>query len=713
MSEELKTGRSSALRFAEEKALEGSPGQKKRLRQKSSTAYLQTSERPRAGMSQPGTGQPEAYRPGASQPLTASMVPQTQSVNSDQAIRPDKTTRAQQKRSTAYLRSAEQARAGTPGPGGSQPVTATVAPQTTTFKPGKQVSNAALPTQETAPMPVKAPKRRYYDAAKGVTTARLRFTEAKKPVRLTFNAAAAPVRFTRDKARKKLRENDGDNVGASALHGTEDAGKVGAKYAHHKIQKHRTRAAKKKRGATLANNSSPQFSSNPISRRMQKHKLRMAYMQSHVGRSASGAAASNQIRGFTERVKEAVKNTGKVIVRKTGKAAAVLLAIGGGMVTLMTSMVSCGGVAGGGMGGTAELGAYRAEVDEILAAEAAYCQMEADLQTQLDNYQEDHPEYDEYNFELDEIGHDPYVLISMVSSIHDGPWTLEEVRPTLEMLFAKQYILTEEIVEEETEPPSEPTPTEPDPTEPSPTEPPPHPRPPGPGPTPEPMSQDPETDDGSEDSTEPSTYTICNVKLQNFNLSHVPVYIMSESQLSHYSVYMASLGCRPELFPDSEYIGRYGIDSYMDFAIPTEALEDEVFAAMMTEARKYLGYPYVWGGASPSTSFDCSGYVSWVINHTIVNGSPYWGDIGRRGATGLYYLCTPTSTPHPGDLVFFEKTYVDTPDVICTHVGIYVGVDPETGHRMMIHCGDPISFADLSNSYWVEHLYGFGHMPDP
>ena len=146
---------------------------------------------------------------------------------------------------------------------------------------------------------------------------------------------------------------------------------------------------------------------------MQKHKLRMAYMQSHVGRSASGAAASNQIRGFTERVKEAVKNTGKVIVRKTGKAAAVLLAIGGGMVTLMTSMISCGGVAGGGMGGTAELGAYRAEVDEILAAEAAYCQMEADLQTQLDNYQEDHPEYDEYNFELDEIGHDPYVLISI------------------------------------------------------------------------------------------------------------------------------------------------------------------------------------------------------------------------------------------------------------------------------------------------------------
>lgn len=655
MSEELKTGRSSALRFAEESAPGRSPGQKKRLRQKSSTAYLQTSSRSRADMSHPGTDQPEAFRPGTSQPLTASMVPQT-----------------------------------------------------TTFKPGKQVSSAALPTQEAAPLAVKAPKRRYYDAAKGVTTARLRFTEAKKPARLTFNAAAAPVRFTRDKARKKLRENDGDDVGAAALHGTEDAGEVGAKYAHHKIQKHRTRAAKKKRGAARANNSSPQFSSNPISRRMQKHKLRMAYMQSHVGRSAGGAAASNQIRGFTERVKEAVKNTGKVIVRKTGKAAAVLLAIGGGVVTLMTSLVSCGGVAGGGMGGTAELGAYRAEVDEILAAEAAYCQMEADLQTQLDNYQEDHPEYDEYNFELDEIGHDPYVLISMVSSIHDGPWTLEEVRPTLEMLFAKQYILTEEIVEEETEAPTEPTPTDP-----SPTEPPPHPRPPGPGPTPEPMSQDPETDDGSEDGTEPSPYTICNVKLQNFNLSHVPVYIMSESQLSHYSVYMASLGCRPELFPDSEYVGRYGTGSYMDFAIPTEALEDEVFAAMITEARKYLGYPYVWGGSSPSTSFDCSGYVSWVINHTIVGGSPYWGDIGRRGATGLYYLCTPTSTPHPGDLVFFEKTYVDTPDVICTHVGIYVGVDPETGHRMMIHCGDPISFADLSNSYWVEHLYGFGHMPDP
>ena len=216
-------------------------------------------------------------------------------------------------------------------------------------------------------------------------------------------------------------------------------------------------------------------------------------------------------------------------------------------------------------------------------------------------------------------------------------------------------------------------PTEPRPTEPAPSDPPTPPRPPRPDPTPEPMSEN-KAKDKTEPETEPETETydakICTVKLLNADLSHLPVYYLSERELERYSVYMRSLGWRPDLFPDSPYVSLYG-NGYSFYAIPTEALADEVFAAMMQEATKYLGYPYVWGGASPSTSFDCSGFVSWVINHTVVNDELVWGYFGRRGATALYYMCTPTSTPHPGDLVFFEKTYVDTPDVICTHVGRY------------------------------------------
>ena len=195
----------------------------------------------------------------------------------------------------------------------------------------------------------------------------------------------------------------------------------------------------------------------------------------------------------------------------------------------------------------------------------------------------------------------------------------------------------------------------------------------------------------------PYDYYICTVTLENFNLSHVPVYIMSEEQLGMYATYMATRGNRHDLFPGSGYIGKYVEGSYTDYDIPPEALDDEVFAAIIKEAEKYLGYPYVWGGSSPSTSFDCSGFVSWVINHS------GW-DVGRLGAQGLCNICTPVSSANvkPGDLVFFTGTY-DTPGV--SHVGIYVG------NNIMIHCGDPISYANLNSNYWQSHFYRYGRLP--
>ena len=191
----------------------------------------------------------------------------------------------------------------------------------------------------------------------------------------------------------------------------------------------------------------------------------------------------------------------------------------------------------------------------------------------------------------------------------------------------------------------------------------------------------------------PYHYITCTLTLKNNDLSHVPVYVMTEEQLAAYSTYMSVLGGREDLFPDSEYIGLY--DDYPDYDIPEELLADETFAAMIAEAEKYLGYPYVWGGGSPETSFDCSGFVSWVLNHAGWN-------IGRRSAQGLYDLCTLTASPRPGDLVFFRGTY-DTPGI--SHVGIYVG------NAMMLHCGDPIGYSNLNSSYWQEHFAGYGRMP--
>ena len=307
---------------------------------------------------------------------------------------------------------------------------------------------------------------------------------------------------------------------------------------------------------------------------------------------------------------------------------------------------------------------YLSEDDAMLGAEAQYCQMEQELQRYLDTYESTH-NYDEYHFDLDDIEHDPYVLISILSALHEGEFTLDEVQGTLQMLFEKQYILTEEVIVE----------------------------------TRYRTETDTWTDADGNTHTEtyrvPYDYYICNVKLENFNLSHVPVYIMSQEQLSMYATYMSVLGNREDLFGDSPYVDKYITNPPADYDVNPEYLADEKFATLITEAEKYLGYPYVWGGSNPDTSFDCSGFVSYVLtNSGLVN-------TGRLGAQGLYNVCTPVSKANaqPGDLIFFVGTY-DTPGV--SHVGIYVG------DGVMIHCGDPIQYTSINSSYWQQHFYAFG-----
>ena len=305
-----------------------------------------------------------------------------------------------------------------------------------------------------------------------------------------------------------------------------------------------------------------------------------------------------------------------------------------------------------GLGGST----YPSADGDMLGAEATYAGMEAALKNELDNYAALHPGHDEYQFDLDEIGHDPYVLISLLTAYHRGAWTLEQVWPTLEMLFDRQYILTETVTRQTR----------------------------------------------YDENSQPYEYTICKVKLVNSDLSHLPVYVLDEDGMHLYASYTSTLGNRPDLFPITEYPNASQREDYLDYDVPPEALEDEVFAAMLKEAEKYLGFPYVWGGTNPSTSFDCSGYVSWVINHSGWN-------YGRLGVMGLEDVCTPVSRANakPGDLVFFIGTYDAPYPDRPSHVGIYVG------NGMMIHCGSPISYANINTPYWQNHFYGFGRLREP
>ncbi|MGM9604716.1 MAG: C40 family peptidase, partial [Faecousia sp.] len=414
--------------------------------------------------------------------------------------------------------------------------------------------------------------------------------------------------------------------------------------------------------------------SNPISRWQQKQAIKKQYAAAkHAGQTGGTAAkAAENTASAAKKATEEVKKAGEFIWRHR-KGFGIAIAFFLILAMLLNSLSSCSVLFQSTLSSVAAT-TYPSKDEDMLGAEAAYAQMEADLQYELDHYEALHPGYDEYNFDLDEIIHDPYVLVSLLTAYYEGEWTLSQVQGFLAELFDRQYTLTETVEVEiryRTETRTGTT-----------------------------TSVDPDTGEITTEEYEyevevPYEYYICSVTLENFDLSHLPVYLLSEDQLSLYAGYMATLGNRPDLFEG--YPNASQRLEYTDYDIPPEALEDEVFAAMIAEAEKYLGYPYVWGGSSPSTSFDCSGFVSWVINHSGWN-------VGRLGAQGLLNICTPVSSANakPGDLIFFQGTYDTTG---ASHVGIYVG------NGMMIHCGDPISYTSINTSYWQQHFLAFGRLP--
>ena len=549
-------------------------------------------------------------------------------------------------------------------------------------KPIKRVKKAAAKAdkaQAKIPKKTVVKKERGFDPATGKVKTQLRFEEVDKkkpPSKLTHAVQDAPANFVLSQVHREVRQSEDDNVGVEAAHKVEQAVESGGRLvqsAHraHQLKPYRAaiRAEKKLERANLdalqkkAEIDSP--TSNPVSKWHQKQAIKKQYAAAKHNQAAQTTAkAAENTAKAAKKAAEKAEKAGKYVWehrRGFAIAAAILLML----AFLLNGLSSCSVIMDG-VGSGIAASTYPSQDADMLGAEAQYCEMEAELQRYLDTYESTH-DYDEYHFDLDTIEHDPYVLISMITALHQGEWTLDEVQGTLQMLFDRQYILTEDVVVE----------------------------------TRYRTETDTWTDADGNTHTDtyqvPYDYYICTVTLENFNLSHVPVYIMSEEQLGMYATYMATLGNRPDLFPGSGYIGKYVEGSYTDYDIPPEALDDEVFAAIIKEAEKYLGYPYVWGGSSPSTSFDCSGFVSWVINHS------GW-DVGRLGAQGLCNICTPVSSANvkPGDLVFFTGTY-DTPGV--SHVGIYVG------NNMMIHCGDPISYANLNSSYWQSHFYRYGRLP--
>ena len=536
-------------------------------------------------------------------------------------------------------------------------------------------AKAAIPTKKVLRT------ERVFDETAGKGKTQLHFEEVEKRPngRLRHNPLSRPVHEIVHAAHAKVHEVEQENVGVEAGHKGEvlterglayGKGKVRAAVHHHRTKPWRD-AAKAEQASFKANadyiyqkalHDDPALAaSNPVSRFLQKQRIKRNYAKELRQAEKTAKNTAPTAKSAAQKAKDAFKET-FFYIKHHSRAVLLVIGIGACVALLFGGVSSCSMMAGSGVGGVFT-SSYLSEDADMLAAEAAYCELEQELQYELDHYEALHPGYDEYRFDLDEIEHDPYVLISILTAFHEGVFTIDEVQAELQMLFEKQYILTQTVEVE--------------------------------------VRYRTETRTDSEgndyDVEVPYNYYICNVKLENFDLSHLPIYILTEEQMGFYAAYMQTLGNRPDLFPNGSYPHASTPKEPTYYEIPPEALKDEAFAAMIAEAEKYVGYPYVWGGSSPSTSFDCSGFISWVINHSGWN-------VGRQTAQGLYNICTPVSPEQakPGDLVFFVGTY-DTAGM--SHVGLYVG------NSVMLHCGDPISYTNLNSSYWQQHFYCYGRLP--
>ena len=517
-------------------------------------------------------------------------------------------------------------------------------------------------------------------AKKNVAASAKKGGKPKKPGNLAADALSA-------KAHQSVRNADQDNnSGVEAANFTEGsaegAARAGSRFQYgrklrqyKKLERLEKKADKDAVESIFAERmkSDPQAGSNFFSRWRQKQAIKKEYAAAKAGAAAAESTAAGTAKAaqgtasMTEKAFQFVQSHSHIII---GIAAVGLL-----VLVIAGSVSSCSVLING--GGNVVLGtSYTAEDEDLKGVETDYTKLEDKLRKQIDRIETDHPGYDEYRYNLAEIGHNPYELASLLT-IEFENYTRSQVQARLQSIFEAQYELKlVEKVEIRTRKETRVG-----------------------------YSYNPITGTGhtyTYQVTVQYEYKILNVTLLNRGVDYVARNSgLTDDQLQRYEVTLECRGNRDDLFAGIAFATPDGAGSsgeYQDYDIPGEALTDEKFRKMITEAEKYLGYPYVWGGSSPSTSFDCSGFVSWVINHC-GNG---W-NVGRQTANGLMGKCDiiPKSSAKPGDLIFFQGTY-DTSGA--SHVGIYVG------NGMMIHCGNPISYASIESNYWQQHFYCFGRI---
>lgn len=517
-------------------------------------------------------------------------------------------------------------------------------------------------------------------AKRNAAAPRKKGEKPKKPGNLAADALSA-------KAHQSVRNADQDNnSGVEAAHFTEGsaegAARAGSRFQYgRKLRQYKKLERLEKKGNKDAVDSifaermksDPQAGSNLFSRWRQKQAIKKEYAAAKAGAAAAENTASGTAKAaqgtvsITEKAFQFVQSHSHIII---GIAAVGLL-----VLVIAGSVSSCSVLING--GGNVVLGtSYTAEDEDLKGVETDYTKLEDKLRKQIDRIETDHPGYDEYRYNLAEIGHNPYELASLLTVEFEN-YTRSQVQARLQSIFEAQYELKlEEKVEIRTRKETRVG-----------------------------YRYNPITGTGhtyTYQMTVQYEYKILNVTLLNRGVDYVARNSgLTDDQLQRYEVTLECRGNRDDLFAGIAFATPDGAGSsgeYQDYDIPGEALTDEKFRKMITEAEKYLGYPYVWGGSSPSTSFDCSGFVSWVINHC-GNG---W-NVGRQTANGLMGKCDiiPKSEAKPGDLIFFQKTYNTSG---ASHVGIYVG------NGMMIHCGSPISYASIETSYWRQHYYCMGRI---
>lgn len=471
-----------------------------------------------------------------------------------------------------------------------------------------------------------------------------------------------------EEVHRQIRRVEDDNTGVQAAHETEQGAESGMGLVVRSTRRARLNASRHTEQTAQAIRPQAPSSSNPLSRWRQKRAIRRTYMTGQAAGETARSAA--QAGGAVARAKRGVKAL-VARSRKTYLLAGALVAL---LAFVMNGLSSCAPLVQSAMQSLV-IAAYPAEDEDLLAAERYYANLEKELQNELNHYASYHPGFDEYRIEADDIWHDPHALMALISAHANGEWTVDDAYGYMDRLFEKQYILTEDI-EEETRYRQEWV-------------------------TRYRREEDAETGKVTwvpyqVEEDVPYTYRICNVTLDNFNISHLPFYVLSREGVGRYAMYISVLGMREDLFRGNPYAST--LREPGEYDIPADVMEDETFRRLIEEAEKYIGYPYVWGGDSPETSFDCSGFISYVFAASGVR------DVGRLGATSLYGRCTPIAPQEarPGDLIFFEGTISGEEGI--THVGLYVG-----GNHML-HCGSPIGYADLMDSYWQNHFYGYGRL---